>query len=332
MRETHNTRLYERYLAIRLHLEGRTFTAIADILGRTYQTVSTYWQDYQKSGIAGLELDHAPGGPKKLSEEQEQTLADTIAHKRPVDVGFEARHTWTLKLIASWIEGEFGQTYSERGVSKLLERLGFSYTKATYTLAKADPAEQAQFRDETLPGLKEQLANGSIQHLLFEDESMIRAYLALQYNWFLKGQQRKIRTYGRHEGAKLFAAINYETGFVTHREEETYDTAAFERFLNDILKQYPDGNIVMVLDNYRIHHAEKLQPFLKKNPRLQLVFLPKYSPELNPVEGLWKWLKGDVVNNVFFSKFYHICTHVAAFMKRINRHPLEVIDRLLTWV
>ncbi|MFC3771474.1 transposase [Paenibacillus sp. GCM10012303] len=174
MRETHNTRLYERYLSVRLHLKGRTFTAIADI--RTYQTVSTYWQDYQESGIAGLELDHAPGGPKKLSEEQEQTLADTIA------------------------------------------------------------------------------------------------------------------------------------------------------------KQYPDGNIVMVLDNYRIHHAEKLQSFLKKNPRLQLVFLPKYSPELNPVEGLRKRLKSDVVNNVFFSKFYQIRTHVAAFMKRINQHPLEVIDRLLTWI
>lgn len=82
---------------------------------------------------------------------------------------------------------------------------------------------------QTLPSLKEQLANGSIQHLLFEDESMIRAYLALQYNWLLKGQQRKIRTYRRHEGAKLFAAINYETGFVTHREDLSYYVTSMKK-------------------------------------------------------------------------------------------------------
>ncbi|WP_281365826.1 transposase [Paenibacillus phytohabitans] len=65
---------------------------------------------------------------------------------------------------------------------------------------------------------------------------------------------------------------------------------------------------------------------MRENPRLQL-FFPKYSPEFNPVEGLWKWLKQDIVYNVFFHKFYVICTHVATFMKRVNQSPLELIDR-----
>jgi hypothetical protein len=101
--------------------------------------------------------------------------------------------------------------YCVRGVRKVLGRLGFSYTKATYTLAKADKEAQAIFRDMTLV-LKRQL----VDHLLFEDESTIRAYQALQYNWFPKGQQQKVKTYGEHKGAKLFGAINYETGSVHH--------------------------------------------------------------------------------------------------------------------
>jgi hypothetical protein len=100
---------------------------------------------------------------------------------------------------------------------------------------------QQQFREVTLPELKEQLSLGEIDHLLFEDESMIRAYLALQYNGFPKGQQRKIPTHGQHKGAKLFAAINYETGHVVHREEQRFTTAAFQRFLSDILQKYPEG-------------------------------------------------------------------------------------------
>ncbi|WP_240418976.1 IS630 family transposase [Paenibacillus periandrae] len=329
MKETNSTRMYERYLAVRLHLVGRTLTEIAGILGRTYQTVSTYWNTYRNQGLPGLDLGHSPGGPKKLSEEQEDKVKATITNLRPVDVGFKARYTWTLNIIRKWIQREFDQTFTEKGVSKLLTRLGFSYTKTTYSLVNANLEEQEQFREVTLPELKEQLDQGEIDHLLFEDESMIRTYLALQYNWFPKGEQRKIPIYGHHKGAKLFAAIDYETGTVIQREEEDYTTAAFQRFLKEVLTHYPEGNLVMVLDNARIHHAEAIQRFLREHKRLRLVYLLKYSPELNPVEGLWKWLKHDVVNNVFFSKFYYIRSHVIAFMKRINRHPLEVIDRLL---
>lgn len=170
--------------------------------------------------------------------------------------------------------------------------------------------------------------NGEIDHILFEDESMIRAYQSLQYNWFPVGHQRKIPTYGQHQGAKLFGALNYETGQVHYRDGETYDAPAFIRFLEFILQEYPTGNIVMILDNGRIHHAAQIQTFLQKQPRLQFVFLPKYSPDLNPIEGLWKWLKSDVVHNVFYKKFYHIRINVAAFMKRVNADPMNVIDRL----
>lgn len=88
-----------------------------------------------------------------------------------------------------------------------------------------------------------------MDHLFFEDEAMIRDYQALQYNWFPKGHQRKIPTYGRHEGTKLFAAINYATGYVIYREEQTTDAITFQHFLQDILDAYPQGNIVVILDN-----------------------------------------------------------------------------------
>ncbi|AET59687.1 transposase-like protein [Paenibacillus terrae HPL-003] len=330
MKNTQSTRMYERYLAVRLHLEGRTLSEISAILGRSFPAISGHWKSYREQGLQGLEFKNYPGGLKKLTPAQEEQLKTMITEKKPVDVGFEAKFTWTLQLICTWIHREFSQTYTLKGASKWLNRLGFSYTKATYTLARADVEEQQQFQDVTLSELKDQLDRGDIDHLLFEDESSIRAYMALQYNWFPKGQQREIPTYGQHQGAKLFAAINYETGYVTHREEEL-DAQAFERFLKDILKTYT-GNLVIVLDNARVHHAKAIQPFLRKNPRLQFVYLPKYSPELNPVEGLWKWLKHDVVNNVFFQKFYVIRSHVTKFMNHINRVPQIIIDRLLLQV
>lgn len=145
MKETHNKRLYERYLAVRLHLEGHGFAEISRLLGLVRQTISIYWHKYQEKGLDGLRMERLPGKPPELTEEQHEQLAELLMDKQPADVGFEARYTWTLPLIASWIKREFGIVYSVRGVSKILRRLGFSFTKATYALAKADKGAQSTF-------------------------------------------------------------------------------------------------------------------------------------------------------------------------------------------
>ncbi|SCW77612.1 DDE superfamily endonuclease, partial [Paenibacillus tianmuensis] len=91
----------------------------------------------------------------------------------------------------------------------------------------------------------------------------------------------------------------------------------------------PKGKIVIVLDNARIHHAKLLQPFLEEmKGRLELVFLPPYSPKLNLVEGLWKWLKSDVINNVFYHTVAEIRNNVQQFMDEIMKSRWSIIDRL----
>lgn len=158
---------------------------------------------------------------------------------------------------------------------------------------------------------------------------MIRDYQAVQKTWFIKGQQRIIPTYGDHKGVKLIGSLNYETGHVHCIHEEKYDVNAFLEFLKDILKLYPTGKIVMILDNARIHHAKMIQPFLlENNNRLQLEFLPPYSPELNLIEGLWKWLKSEIINNVFFSNVMKIRVAVRGFINLINKTTDTTIKRL----
>ena len=84
----------------------------------------------------------------------------------------------------------------------------------------------------------------------------------------------------------------------------------------------------MILDNAKIHHAKLLEDFLEENPRLQLVFLPPYSPNLNKIEELWGWLKDSVINNVFFHTREEIREAVRGFVDWINTVPAMVIDRL----
>ena len=170
--------------------------------------------------------------------------------------------------------------------------------------------------------------NGEIAHILYEDESMIRDYQAIQKTWFAKGQQRIIPTYGKHEGVKLVGFLNFGTGEVYVEEHKQYDAEVFRRFLTHVLEHYPEGEIVMILDNAKIHHANLLQDLLDANPRLHLEFLPPYSPNLNKIEELWGWLKSSVINNVFFHNCEEIRAAVVEFLAYVNSVPYIVIDRL----
>lgn len=173
------------------------------------------------------------------------------------------------------------------------------------------------------------MIDGEIDHLLFQDESSIRDYQSLVSNWFPKGKQRVTPTYGNNKSVKLIGVLNYETGHVYVQEEEHYTADIFLEFLKNVLKEYPNGKVVLILDNARIHHAKIIQPFLDEHKnRLQLVFLPPYSPELNLIEGLWRWLKQSVIHNVFYKNVNEIKKAVQRFIQYINEHPSEVIQRL----
>lgn len=158
---------------------------------------------------------------------------------------------------------------------------------------------------------------------------MIRDYQAIHQTWFERGKQRIIKTFGKHHGVKLVGYLNYETGEIHCEEHESYDAQVFLKFLKNVLEKNSKGKTVLVLDNARIHHAKLLTPFLEENKeRLTLMFLPPYSPNLNLIEGLWKWLKEKVIYNVFYKTVTEIRKNISLFMEELATKPSTVIQRL----
>lgn len=157
---------------------------------------------------------------------------------------------------------------------------------------------------------------------------MIRDYQAIGATWFERGKQKIIKTFGKHRGVKFMGCLDYESGDIYCEEHEAYNAQRFQEFLKNVLMRY-SGKIVLVLDNAKIHHATLIQPFLEENhDRLELLFLPPYSPKLNPIEGLWKWLKEKVINNVFYSGIDEIRKNVNDFLAEIAKCPSIIIERL----
>lgn len=328
MKKCKNTRMKERFQTILLFLNQYQPKEIADIVQRSLSTVYNYINVYLSMGLKALRPKHSPGRPCLLTEEQQRKVYDTVAFGVPKDVGFPVEMNWTAPLVKKWIQQQFGVKFSDRGVLQLLHNLGLSCTRPTYSLAKADPQKQEEFKKK-FNELKKRLLNGSIDRILFEDECMIRDYQAIFRTWFPKGKQRIVPTYGKHHGVKVIGVLEYETGEVFCIHAEKYDAEVFLNFLTKIVEKYRDERIMLILDNARIHHASLIQPFLQKHEDvLELVFLPPYSPELNLIEELWGWLKRTCVYNVFFNSVNEIGQAIQNFVHEINQHPSATIDRL----
>lgn len=127
----------------------------------------------------------------------------------------------------------------------------------------------------------------------------------------------------------LFGAVNLRRGQLVTQFDSKFDTFTFENFLRKVLRHRRHGNrLVVILDNARYHHARLLAPFLFKHRRvLKLLFLPPYSPELNPIERVWKLTRSLCTHNQYFP---HLEDLVKAVTNQLNlwHKPNKVLLKL----
>ncbi|MNC33701.1 hypothetical protein D3C75_821050 [compost metagenome] len=116
LKQEKNRRMYERYQTIYLHaVKQMPVNEIAEVIRRNPVTVNTYIKSYLEKGLDGLVLGVSTGAPEQLTVEQQQQLKQTIIMKLPHEVGFPAKHNWTLALAAGYVKREFERSYTIAG-------------------------------------------------------------------------------------------------------------------------------------------------------------------------------------------------------------------------
>jgi transposase len=109
-----------------------------------------------------------------------------------------------------------------------------------------------------------------------------------------------------------FGAVSLRTGKFVRAMCEKFDAVTFESFLKKLLRHRSRGKRMMVvLDNARYHHAVLLKPLLRKyRTVLSLLFLPPYSPQLAPIERVWKLARRLATHNRFFANLSDVLAAV----------------------
>ena len=156
----------------------------------------------------------------------------------------------------------------------------------------------------------------------------------MQRAWFPIGEQKKIPTYGHHAKVTLYGGLNYFTGEIFIEEYEKINAETFLDFLEklrDFLIAKGYRKIRLILDNARVHHAKMPASFKEKQAGLmEFLYLPPYSPNLNKIEELWRWLKSESVYNKFHKTVADIRFSVRCFIDDILPNTAAVLKRLCT--
>lgn len=147
--------------------------------------------------------------------------------------------------------------------------------------------------------------------------------------WSLKGHQPEIFTYGGRLRQPLIGAVDPIQGNLHVAFSDTLKAVQFQHFLEGVLSRYPEANkLIIVLDNARAHLSKELEPFLEANKaRFELVFLPPYSPDLNPMEWFWKFLRKSVTHNTFFGNFKDFQHAIIKFIIKHKSTSPEIKSR-----
>jgi len=127
----------------------------------------------------------------------------------------------------------------------------------------------------------------------------------------------------------LFGAVNLRTGQLVTQVCPQFDAVTFGAFLRTLLRhRSPQRRLILMLDNARYHHATLVRPFLTEKHRvLSCAFLPPYSPELNPIERVWKLARKLCTHNQYFPLLTDLIAAVSAQLD-LWRKPNPALARL----
>lgn len=278
-------RIADRIKAVLLRDAGWSYIDIAEALLLDKETIRIHIVEFQQAN----KLKPANGGSQsKLNAEQTKELA----------VYLEKHTQVSIQAICQYVKTTYAISYSSQGMHNWLHQHGFCYKKAKGVPAKADAQKQAAFIKH-YKKLRKTVQDD--EPIIFMDASHPTMATKLGYGWIKKGQDKHIATTASRSRVNITGGINIQTMQLLSRSYQTINGASTIDFLKCLAAAYPSAPCIhVILDQSGYHKSQEVANYLATS-RIQCHFLPPYSPNLNPIERLWKIMNVKVRNNRYFT-------------------------------
>ena len=293
--------------------DGHTWATVASLLFCSSRTIDRWVKRFHTDGVEGL-AGRKPGRPVRFAAAWVAVVVAWVTQKAPRDFGF-LRSRWCCEVVALLMFREHQVEVSRETVRRWLHRGNLVYRRPRPTLGPTD--EQREAKLNTLRTLLAELPED--ETAVFQDEVDINTNPKIGAMWMVKGQQAEVETPGNNEKRYLSGSIHWRTGqvFLTEgKPKQGRNPALFLAHLDDLrsrLRRYK--KIHVICDNAKCHTSTDVAIYLwEHRERIDLHFLPAYSPDCNPIERVWWNLHDQITRN-------HQCQSLE-----------ELLDLTFTWL
>jgi transposase len=288
---TLDRRVYQRLTAVLAVAADKTREEVAELLGVSLSQLGEWLRVFRHDGLDALCEVHNKGDPGKLAPHQVERL------KAQVSTGCFRNSD----QIRDWVKTTFAVSYSSSGVKDLLRRVGVSYHKVTGFLWKANPDKQRAFVKRVARHKRAASQPGAPRTRRYYVDACHPVWgLDLVYCcWLLAGQRFLV---GMGSGRKR---LNILGGYCPDDHEyidyrltrDNINGAQFVNFLRLLRSLHPEvERFILYVDGARYYGSPVVEGWLKRHPEFHLSAVPAYSPNVNLIERMWKFLRAKALS------------------------------------
>jgi transposase len=284
-----------RLRAVRARELGYAVVAIAAILGVREETVSRWCVKYEQGGqeaLPGARTGRPLGAGRLLSQEQEQAIQERIDTKTPQELAI-ASALWTRAAVGELIQQQTGQRLPIRTVGEYLGRWGYTPQKPIRKAYRQDPQAVAQWLETTYPQIEKRAAQeGGEIH--WGDEMGVRSTCQHSRGYARPGDTPALPVSGSRFSVNMISTITNQGKVRWMIYAGRMNAARFIVFLTRLIAA-ASKKVFLIVDNLSVHEAAAVEEWLAdKKGKIEVFYLPKYTPERNPDE----YLNCDVKTNI----------------------------------
>ncbi len=270
--------------------EGLSVSVVSKALG--VHRASVYrWLD-RKASKKSLSREKNPlsGRQPTISGKTGRELIKIL--KKPASFFGYDSDLWNTTRIRQVLKKKLKIKISKSALHRTLLRFKYAFKTPEKRYDQARPQEQAEWRDKTVPEIQKTVKkNRAI--LYFVDEASLNLAPSLGKTWAPKGKPTIQKVTGARGSVAAISAISQKGNLLFNLFEgsKRFNGDDIIHFLTQLLQHHPRRHIVAILDRAPCHRSQKVRDFVSQHLRLEIFYLPAYSPELNPDEQVWSHLK-----------------------------------------
>lgn len=306
---------------------GLTETQIAQVLGVARETVCRWWSAFADHGVQALpgrRTGRPVGSGRMLTDSQAEHIQHLLRTHQPEELGV-ASPLWTRRAVADLIRREFDLVLAVRTVGRYLARWGVTAKRPRRHSRDQDPDEVREWLETTYPAIAER-AEREAATIYWGDETGVAADHLPATGYAPRGEPATIDVPDRHIRASQISAVSNtgEVRFMTYTR--TMNAAVFLVFLGRLLRS-TTGKVFLIVDRLRAHMTPEVQDWVAaRRDRIEVFYLPRYAPEVNPDEYLNNDLKGEVNKAGLPHDTKEVRSRIQQFMRRLLHLPEHVMQ------